>query len=60
MQELDLQTWLRNWICTAPEEDVRGKFLEVLPYLAEEDIAYIFYQAVIQDHPVEAVDALIE
>ena len=60
MQELDLQTWLRNWIYTAPEEDVRGKFLEILPYLADEDIAYIFYQAVIKDFPVEDIDALIE
>ncbi|KAB8333611.1 hypothetical protein SD80_012515 [Scytonema tolypothrichoides VB-61278] len=60
MQERDLHTWLKNWILTAPEDEIRCKFIEILPYLTEEDIAYKFYQEVIKDYPVEEIDPLIE
>lgn len=56
----DLSNWLSNWIVTASEEELRSKFKDVMPYLAEEDIAYIFYSLVIKEFNKEEVDELFQ
>lgn len=56
----DLSNWLKNWIATASEEELRSKFKDVMPYLAEEDIAYIFYSLITKEYPEEEVDKLFQ
>lgn len=56
----DLNNWLENWIATASEEELRSKFKDVMPYLAEEDIAYIFYSSVTEVYPEKEVDDMFQ
>jgi hypothetical protein len=61
-QELNLHQWLMNWIETASEQEVRGKFKEVLPYLDEQDIAYLCYHFILREFPQkqEEIDSLLQ
>ncbi|MBW4635261.1 MAG: hypothetical protein KME30_26210 [Iphinoe sp. HA4291-MV1] len=56
----DLNNWLENWIATASEDELRSKFKDVMPYLAEEDIAYLFYSLITKEYPEEEVDELFQ
>jgi hypothetical protein len=61
--ELDLHTWLQNWIRNTSDEEVRGKFSELVgTFLQEEDVAYIFYNLIVNDHPDEKsrLDSILE
>lgn len=60
--EFDLHNWLKSWISSASEQDVRSKFVEVLPYLAEQDVAYLFYHFILKDfpHKQDEKDSLLE
>ncbi|MBP5972484.1 hypothetical protein HW132_07000 [Brasilonema sp. CT11] len=60
MEERNLHSWLENWIANAPIDEVRAKFKEILPYLDEVDIAYIFYSSIIEDYPAEEIDSLLQ
>jgi len=61
--QLDLHQWLQAWILTAPQEEVRSKFSGIVgTFLEEEDVAYLFYNQIVNDHPDEEsrLDSILE